>query len=136
MTPPAPSTSASVPSPSADPGPAAASPVRIPRRPTAASSELSSLAPTEIALGIHRDDIGRAHPCAESRDHQASIFKVRDFAHESLPSHSEPPGMFEPLPMNHGMLSDKTLPGLIKVGWLSMYEVAKHVHVRKDIALA
>ncbi|KAF8261316.1 hypothetical protein EI94DRAFT_1746262 [Lactarius quietus] len=100
-----------------------------------------------IALGIHQADTEGAHSCAGGHGNQASSCNVRDFAHESLPSRCDLPEVFEPLAppiatdwsihnleKNHGMLSGKALLRLIKVGWFSMCEVTKRVHVRKDPA--
>jgi hypothetical protein len=80
---------------------------------------------------------------------QAQGIKVRDFAYEPQPSSSKAPEVFDPLPSliatdwhmrnpekNRGVLSGKALFRLIKLGWLSMAEVAKRVHVREFTALA
>ena len=156
MTPPALSASASVPSPSAD-CPAAAparkrhiftlAPIDTTPDPTQTSSELNSPAPTEIALDV----LEYTEPTPEERIRalQAAGIKVRDFAHEPQPSTSKAPEVFDPLPSliatdwhmrnpekNHGVLSGKALFRLIKLGWLSMAEVAKRVHVREYTALA
>ncbi|KAI0300625.1 hypothetical protein B0F90DRAFT_1721867 [Multifurca ochricompacta] len=108
--------------------------------------ELNSPAPTEIAL-----DLEYVEPTPEEhiKSLQAEGIKVRDFAYEPVPSSSKAPEVFDPLPSliatdwhmrnpekNHGALSGKSLFRLIKVGWLSMSEVAKRVHGREFTALA
>lgn len=148
--------SASASAPSADP------PVATPARkrhiftlapidttpdPTPSQSELNSPAPTEIALDV----LEYIEPTPEERIRalKAAGIKVRDFAHEPQPSSSKAPEVFDPLPSliatdwhmrnpdkNHGVLSGKALFRLIKLGWLSMAEVAKRVHVREYTALA
>ncbi|KAI9439226.1 hypothetical protein H4582DRAFT_1947756 [Lactarius indigo] len=110
-------------------------------------SELNSPAPTEIALDV--PDYIEPTPEERIRALQAAGIKVRDFAHEPQPPASRAPEVFDPLPSliatdwhmrnpekNHGVLSGKALFRLIKVGWLSMGEVAKRVHVREFSALA
>ena len=112
------------------------------------SSELNSPAPTEIALDVPDFKI---EPTPEERVEalKAAGIKVRDFAYEPQPSSSKAPEVFDPLPSliatdwhmrnpekNHGVLSGKSLFRLIKLGWLTMSEVAKRVHVREYTALA
>ena len=113
------------------------------------SSELNSPAPTEIALDV----LEYTEPTPEERTRalQAQGIKVRDFAYETpqLPSAQKAPEVFDPLPAliatdwhmrnpekNHGVLSGKALFRLIKLGWLSMADVARRVHVREFTALA
>lgn len=112
------------------------------------SSELNSPAPTEIALDI----IEYTEPTPEERIRalQAEGIKVRDFALEPLPSSSKAPEVFDPLPSliatdwhmrnpeknRGGVPGGKALFRLVKLGWLSMGEVAKRVHVREFTALA
>ena len=110
-------------------------------------SELDSPAPTEIALDIY--EYTEPTPEERIRALQAQGIKVRDFAHEPQPCASKAPEVFDPLPAliatdwhmrnpekNHGVLSGKALFRLIKLGWLSMAEVARRVHVREFTALA
>jgi len=111
------------------------------------SSELNSPAPTEIALDIM--EYTEPTPEERMRALQAQGIKVRDFAYEPQPSADKAPEVFDPLPSliatdwhmrnpekNHGVLSGKALFRLIKLGWLSMGDVAKRVHVREYTALA
>src|SRR6266702_6168442 len=157
MTPSALSDPTPVPSPSADlPAPArkrhifTIAPIDTTPEPSLShqtSSELNSPAPTEIALDIL--EYVEQTPEERIRALQAEGIKVRDFAHEPQPSASKAPEVFDPLPSliatdwhmrnpekNHGVLSGKALFRLIKLGWLSMGEVAKRVHVREYSALA
>jgi hypothetical protein len=87
-----------------------------------------------------------------AEDHIAALLaegiKVRDFIHEPVPNSCKAPEVFDPLPpliatdwhmrnprRNHGMLSGKALFRLIKIGWLTLADVAKRVHVREFSAL-
>jgi hypothetical protein len=112
------------------------------------SSELNSPAPTEIAPDIP-DYITEPTPEERIQALKAAGIKVRDFAYEPQPTSIKAPEVFDPLPSliatdwhmrnpekNHGVLSGKALFRLIKLGWLSMSEVAKRVHVREYTALA
>ncbi|KAH9051314.1 hypothetical protein EDB83DRAFT_2397145 [Lactarius deliciosus] len=142
----------SVPSPSTEP-PASARKryiftlAPIDTTPDPSPSELNSPAPTEIALDV--PEYIEPTPEERIRALQAAGIKVRDYAYEPQPSTSKAPEVFDPLPSliatdwhmrnpekNHGMLSGKALFRLIKVGWVSMSEVAKRVHVREYSALA
>jgi hypothetical protein len=85
-------------------------------------------------------------------DHIAALLaegiKVRDFVHEPVQNSCKAPEVFDPLPSliatdwhmrnprrNHGMLSGKALFRLIKIGWLTLADVTKRVHVREFSAL-
>ncbi|KAF8261321.1 hypothetical protein EI94DRAFT_1746273 [Lactarius quietus] len=153
MTPTALAASASVPANSAAATPArkrhifTLAPIDTTPDPTPSTSELNSPAPTEIAPDI--PDYTEPTPEERIRALQAAGIKVRDFAYEPQPIADKAPEVFDPLPSliatdwhmrnpekNHGVLSGKALFRLIKVGWLSMSEVAKRVHVREYTALA
>ncbi|KAH9035829.1 hypothetical protein EDB84DRAFT_1484353 [Lactarius hengduanensis] len=139
----------SVPSPSAElPAPARKRHIftlaPIDTTPSPSPSELNSPAPTEIALDV--PEYIEPTPEERIRALQAAGIKVRDYAYEPQPSTSKAPEVFDPLPSlvaadwhmrnpekNHGVLSGKALFRLIKVGWLSMGEVAKRVHVREPM---
>ncbi len=118
-----------------------------PSTPHQTAPEPSSPAPTEIALDVM--EYNEPTPEERIRALKAQGIKVRDFAYEPQPSTSKAPEVFDPLPSliatdwhmrnpekNHGVLSGKALFRLIKVGWLSMGDVAKRVHVREYTALA
>ncbi|KAH9172468.1 hypothetical protein EDB89DRAFT_1965424 [Lactarius sanguifluus] len=130
------SESTSVPPPSAElPAPARKRHIftlaPIDTTPSPSPSELNSPAPTEIALDV----LEYVEPTPEERIRalQAAGIKVRDYAYEPQPSTSKAPEVFDPLP---SLIAGKALFRLIKVGWLSMSEVAKRVHVREYSALA
>ncbi|KAH9035839.1 hypothetical protein EDB84DRAFT_1437801 [Lactarius hengduanensis] len=113
--------------------------------PSQTSCELTPV-PTKIALDV--PEYIEPTPEERIRALQAAGIKVRDYAYEPQPCTGKAPEVFDPLPSlittdwhtrnsekNHGMLSGKALFQLIKVGWLSMSEVAKRVHVREFSAL-
>ncbi|KAH9013405.1 hypothetical protein EDB85DRAFT_2033510 [Lactarius pseudohatsudake] len=113
--------------------------------PSQTSCELTP-APTKIALDV--PEYIEPTPEERIRALQAARIQVRDYAYEPQPCTSKAPEVFDPLPSfittdwhtrnpekNHGVLSGKALFQLIKIGWFSMSEVAKRVHVRKFSAL-
>ncbi|KAH9018251.1 hypothetical protein EDB85DRAFT_2012876 [Lactarius pseudohatsudake] len=119
---------------------------RPPREPSPSHQTLCEPAPTKITLDV--PEYIEPTPEERIRALQAAGIKVRDYACEPQPSTSKAPEAFDPLPSfittdwhtrnpekNHGVLSGKALFQLIKVGWLSMSEVAKRVHVREFSAL-
>ena len=118
----------------------------ISAQPSASHPLPPSPAPTEIVPDVELT--GTA-----AQDHMATLLaegiKVRDFIYEPVPNSCKAPEVFNPLPpliaadwhmrnpqKNHGMLSGKALFRLIKLGWLSVAEVAKRVHARELFALA
>jgi hypothetical protein len=102
--------------------------------------------PTEIASDVEPKEI-TAEGCTANL--LAEGIKVRDFVYEPVPNSSKAPEFFDPLPSliaadwhmrnpqkNHGLLSAKTLFRLVKIGWISVTDVAKRVHAREFSALA
>jgi hypothetical protein len=70
---------------------------------------------------------------------QAAGIKVRDYAYEPLPNARKAPEVFDPVPpliaadwhmrnpsKNYGLLTPKALFRLIKIGWLTLADVARH----------
>ncbi|KAH9176342.1 hypothetical protein EDB89DRAFT_2065694 [Lactarius sanguifluus] len=112
-------------------------------------SELNSSTTTELALDALEYKYIEPTPEVRIRALQAEGIKMRDFAREPLPSARKAPGVFDPLPSliatdwhmrnpkkSRGVLSGKALFRLINLGWFSMGEVAKRVHIREFSALA
>ncbi|KAH9974352.1 hypothetical protein BGW80DRAFT_177052 [Lactifluus volemus] len=102
--------------------------------------------PTEIASDVEQKEI-TAEDCVAAL--LAEGIKVRDFIYEPVPNSCKAPEFFDPLPSliaadwhmrnpqkNHGLLSAKALFRLIKIGWLSVTDVAKRVHAQEFSALA
>ncbi|KAI9463782.1 hypothetical protein F5148DRAFT_194916 [Russula earlei] len=117
-----------------------------PRPSSSHGQEPVSPTPTEIAL-----DLGDApqtpEECIEGL--RAAGIKVRDFAYEPMPNSCKAPEVFDPVPSliaadwhmrnpreNHGLLTAKGLFRLIKIGWLSLADIRKHVHPRAYTAVA
>jgi hypothetical protein len=105
-----------------------------------------SPAPTEITSDVEQKEM-TAEDCTATL--LAEGIKVRDFIYEPVPNSCKAPEFFDPLPSliaadwhmrnpqkNHGLLSAKALFRLIKIGWLSVTDVAKRVHPREFSALA
>jgi hypothetical protein len=105
-----------------------------------------SPAPTEIVPDIEQKEI-------TAEDHKAILLaegiKVRDFIYKTVPNSCKAPEVFNPLPSliaadwhmrnpekNYSQLRGKAWFRLIKIGWLSMTEVAKRVHEYEFSALA
>ncbi|KAH9023155.1 hypothetical protein EDB85DRAFT_1894914 [Lactarius pseudohatsudake] len=120
---------------------------RPPPEPSSSHQTSCELAPTKIALDV--PEYIEPTPDERIRALQAAGIEVRDYAYEPQRCTSKAPEVFDPLPSlittdwhtrnpekNHGVLSGKALFQLIKVGWLSVSEVAKRVHVREFSALA
>jgi hypothetical protein len=111
-------------------------------------SELKSSALTEIALPGHPEYTKPiTEECIQAQK-AVGIRVRRDFAYELPTTSIKALDVFDPLPSltmrdwhtrnpekNNGVLSGKALFCLIKLGWLSMSEVAKRVHVREYTAL-
>jgi hypothetical protein len=119
--------------------------------PISAGPSAPHLVPPSPALTEIASDVEHKEITAE--DYTATLLaegiKVRDFIYEHVPNHCKAPELFDPLPSliaadwhmrnpqkNHGLLSAKALFRLVKIGWLSVTDVAKRVHAREFSALA
>ena len=93
--------------------------------------------PTEIATDL---PVVELTPEERRESLRAAGIKVRDFAHESaMPNACKAPEVFDPVPSliaadwhmrnphkNYGLLTPKALFRLVKIGWLTLAQVAQH----------
>ena len=100
-------------------------------------TEPPSPVPTEIATDL---PVAELTPEEHLENLQAAGIKVRDYAyHEPLPNALKAPEVFDPVPpliaadwhmrnpsKNYGLLTPKALFRLIKIGWLTLADVARH----------
>ena len=92
--------------------------------------------PTEIATDL---PVVELTPEERRESLRAAGIKVRDFAYEPMPNACKAPEVFDPVPSliaadwhmrnphkNYGLLTPKGLFRLVKIGWLTLAEVAQH----------